>query len=551
MNGSKISHIFRPFKTLTLGSLLACFVALPARATDRIYAKYGPIEISVSVESLQVYAETGKVNWELFPYFLFLKPYHQKTLNEFLQMQFGVGSLQVRQSLNSPMGKIFLQSLGEMIRVRDGENGSYALRKTLFEVTENSREFTVFDLLQKFPGDLQLNVAAILELANRIDSVIAETETLNEALENITIAIASTEPARNYDDLPDPKQPGNLYVSRRILTVFDRDRDREIEVTVYYPSFPREDTVPVIVISPGLGSTALGWRPFAEHLSTHGFAVAIVRHPGSDFAHLQRFFEGTESASFQLREFLDRPRDISFVLDELEWRNFSEFNGILDLQNVGIFGQSFGAYTALALAGAPLNFDRLEQNCLPPIDLLNLSLLLQCRARELPRRSYQLKDDRIAAAFVVDPVSGAIFGPESLEQIAIPIFWASGSADLLTPVVLEQIDSVTRLSSPERYFALVRGANHVDFNPAAIAQFQALDEESLGQIVSSDPDVIESYMSAFGLAFFQVHLARNPDYRPFLRASYAGTIAREPYGLSFIPLLTTEQLERAIAELQK
>ncbi|MEB3886886.1 alpha/beta hydrolase [Lyngbya sp. CCY1209] len=551
MNGPTIFNIFRPFKTLTLGSLLAFFVALPVRATDRIYAKYGPLETSVSVDSLKVYADTGKVNWELFPYFLFLQPYHQKTLNEFLQMRFGVGSVQVRQSLNSPMGKIFLQSLGEILRVRDGKNGSNALRETLFEVTENYGEFSVFELLQQFPGELQLNIAALLELANRIEGVITETETLNKALENMTIAIASTEPTVNYDDLPDPKQPGNLYVSKRILTVFDRDRDREIEVTFYYPSFPLEDTVPVIVISPGLGSTAVGWRPFAEHLSSHGFAVAIVRHPGSDFAHLQRFFEGEESESFKLGEFVDRPRDISFVLDELEQRNFSEFNGILDVENVGILGQSFGAYTALTLAGAPLNFDRLETNCRPPIDLLNLSLLLQCRALEVPRRSYQLKDDRIAAAFVVDPVNGAIFGPESLEKIAIPIFWASGSADLLTPVVLEQIDSVTSLSSPERYFALVRGANHVDFNPAAIAQFQALDEESLGQIVSSDPDVIASYMSAFGLAFFQVNLARNPDYRPFLRASYAGTIAREPYGLSFIPLLTTEQLERAIAELQK
>ncbi|MGC9526492.1 MAG: alpha/beta hydrolase [Limnospira sp.] len=528
---------------------MAVFIALPMRATDRIYAKYGPLEISVSVESLKIYAETGKVNWELFPYFLFLNSYHQKTLNEFLQMRFYVGLLQVRQSLNSPMGILFLQTLGEILQVRGGENGSDALREALFEVAQNDEGFTVFDLLQQFPGELQLDTVAILQLSNRIDSVIAKTEALNEALENITIAIASTETAHNYDELPELNRAGNVNFSRQILTLFDRDR--EIEATFYYPSFPIKDTVPVIVISPGLGSTARGWRPFAEHLSSYGFAVAIIRHPGSDFAHLQRFFEGEESETFKLGEFVDRPRDITFILDELERRNFSEFNGILNLENVGILGQSFGAYTALALAGVPLNFDRLDQNCRPPIDLLNPSLLLQCRALELPRHSYQLKDDRIAAAFVVDPVNGTIFGSEGLETIEIPIFWASGSADLLTPVVLEQIDSVTALSSPERYFALVRGANHVDFNPAAIAQFQAIDEESLGRIVSSDSDVIESYMSAFGLAFFQVYVARNPDYRPFLRASYATAIAQEPYSLSFVPLLTAGQLERAIAELQQ
>ncbi len=47
-------------------------------------------------------------------------------------------------------------------------------------------------------------------------------------------------------------------------------------------------------------------------------------------------------------------------------------------------GQSFGAYTALALAGAKINFEQLKQDYLPQAQYLNPSLFLQCRALELP-----------------------------------------------------------------------------------------------------------------------------------------------------------------------
>ena len=75
--------------------------------------------------------------------------------------------------------------------------------------------------------------------------------------------------------------------------------------------------------------------------------------------------------------------DISFLLNELEQLNKYQLQGQLNLEKVGIFGHSFGASTAFALAGAEINFNQLQQDCGPQMEILNMSLLLQCRALEL------------------------------------------------------------------------------------------------------------------------------------------------------------------------
>lgn len=112
-----------------------------------------------------------------------------------------------------------------------------------------------------------------------------------------------------------------------------------------------------------------------------------------------RLFAGIHQDNFEVQEFIDRPLDITFILDQLETINSSQFNNQLNLQKVGLFGYSFGGATALALAGAEINFEQLEQDCTPDNKRFNISLLYQCRALELPRKTYSFKDDRIQLYF--------------------------------------------------------------------------------------------------------------------------------------------------------
>ncbi|MGK7935240.1 MAG: alpha/beta hydrolase family protein [Xenococcaceae cyanobacterium] len=120
-------------------------------------------------------------------------------------------------------------------------------------------------------------------------------------------------------------------------------------------------------------------------------------------------------------------KTMTFEINEIRQTQFgfaieknSELQGLINWEQVGVLGDSFGGYTALALAGAPLNRDRINQMCRKNQPTLNVSMLLQCRASSLPPGQYNLKDPRIKAAIAVSPITSSVLGLENMSQISIP-----------------------------------------------------------------------------------------------------------------------------------
>lgn len=149
---------------------------------------------------------------------------------------------------------------------------------------------------------------------------------------------------------------------------------------VYIPQTFRDDKTPVIIFSHGLASRPEDYAQAIEHLASYGFLVAAPQHPGSDIKYLQGMLAGYYRNIFDGNEFINRPKDISFVIDELARRNASQFQGKLNLTNVGVAGHSFGGYTAIAIAGASIDFDNLAKDCNRSYSGINISILLECRA---------------------------------------------------------------------------------------------------------------------------------------------------------------------------
>ena len=125
---------------------------------------------------------------------------------------------------------------------------------------------------------------------------------------------------------------------------------------------------PVIVFSPGLGSSPFGYTAIIENLVSHGYVVAAINHPfdSGDFkfsdASIIRFDAAKwnrevskDYTAEQRKQFMDERRfgwakDISFVVDQLE-KLGKPFAGKLNLQNLGLFGHSFGGQaTSIACA---------------------------------------------------------------------------------------------------------------------------------------------------------------------------------------------------------
>ncbi|WP_287128186.1 alpha/beta fold hydrolase [Candidatus Cyanaurora vandensis] len=134
----------------------------------------------------------------------------------------------------------------------------------------------------------------------------------------------------------------------------DPARNREIPVKVYYPK--RAGTWPVIIFSHGLGGSREDYGYLGQQWASQGYVVVHLQHQGSDNQVGRgnpRVYQALQQAAFDPRNGYDRALDVSFVLDRL--KKFTLPNQArLDLKNVGAAGHSFGAFTALAVAGQRL-----------------------------------------------------------------------------------------------------------------------------------------------------------------------------------------------------
>lgn len=114
---------------------------------------------------------------------------------------------------------------------------------------------------------------------------------------------------------------------------------------------------PVIIISHGFGDIESSFAFIAEHLASHGFVVLVPKHVGSDLSSRENFLQGFTNTILSPSKFVNRPEETSFLIDELERlaTTSPEWADQLNLEQIGVLGDSLGGSTALALAGADIS----------------------------------------------------------------------------------------------------------------------------------------------------------------------------------------------------
>ncbi len=152
-----------------------------------------------------------------------------------------------------------------------------------------------------------------------------------------------------------PYPEGSAPVERLQLDWFDTARARRIPVQLYVP---RQDPgpLPLILFSHGLGGSRESYAYLGNAWARAGYVVVHVQHVGSDSAVWQGTtppLQAMRHAITDLEVIRARPRDISFAIDQMErlQREPGILQGRLQLSRIGVAGHSFGAYTALAVAG--------------------------------------------------------------------------------------------------------------------------------------------------------------------------------------------------------
>ena len=135
----------------------------------------------------------------------------------------------------------------------------------------------------------------------------------------------------------------------------DSVRNRDVPVKIYIPV--PAGKYPVLIFSHGLGGTCDGYEYLGAHWSRNGYISVHIQHKGSDdevWKDKPNPMESMRRATKDLDSIMNRPKDVTFAIDQIGNLNKDEKSELLDkcdLDRVGVAGHSFGAYTALASSG--------------------------------------------------------------------------------------------------------------------------------------------------------------------------------------------------------
>lgn len=151
------------------------------------------------------------------------------------------------------------------------------------------------------------------------------------------------------------KAAGPRAVQTLLVDWTDAQRNRPVPAKIYYPA-DGKGPFPIVIFSHGLGGSREGYAYLGRHWASHGYVSVHVEHEGSDDAVWRgqaKVAEQMQKAAKDPENAVNRPKDVSLAIDQME-RLQAEQGPLKDrlaLDRIAVAGHSFGAFTALAVAG--------------------------------------------------------------------------------------------------------------------------------------------------------------------------------------------------------
>lgn len=525
-----------------------------AQAADKITIRAtGPLVFSLSVDSLETFAETGEATGNFKLLARFLNDEALAGLQPMLQKRFPLDVVTVSNLSYSPLGRDAITNVGKIIQSLPDENGFYALRAAVINAAAKAgpEGWTLIDVMREFPADaIDISVSGLLALQRELSIYLRYNRAAVQAIREQAEAEADGQGDLDLV-LPDLSEPGPYAFEETTITVTNpalRQTDQglsvnyDFDVDVYLPQ-TTEAPAPIVIVSHGFGAVKEDFFFLNQHLASHGYVVLAPDHVGSDLSYRQSFLGGRLHTLLSPIEFINRPREISFLIDELERLVASspDWAARLDLTRIAAIGDSLGSSTVMGLAGANLSQARLAEVCDTEAFTLNFARYLECRARFLPPKNYNLGDPRIRAVIAAHNMGSALYGPEGIGQIDVPMLMVTGSADVVSPGVTEQFAPFIWLNAEPRYLALLQKGTHFSSKPPG---------EGAGDVPSflmgEHRDIGAQYYKGMTTAFLGAHLRSQEQYLPYLSAAYAKAVSKgQPMIFDMITDLTEAQVNDA------
>lgn len=528
----KLVRAKRQIKAIGEGSVCAIFVVLswgiaaPASAAERLTLRLGPFEQSVAIADLEDFAETGELSAALRPYGTVLTPQVRQLLNRHLQIDSNMTEKFINDLLRSADGARLLEKITNALPNSTTEE----LQAALFLAARQANGLSVLGFLRAYPKeDVTVDASRAIAIALQLNASYWQSQAIAPLLEQ---ELVESDGATFRPDF-DPAAAGSQYVQEETLAVRDQERGRTILVDLYWGASKTEGSL--IILSHGFGSDRKFLTYLARHLASYGFTVASLEHPGSNFTWLNGVSLGGDPGDLlPASEFIDRPKDVSFVLDRLaELNEDDRFQGKLNTQQVSVIGHSLGGYTALALAGGELNLEELRQYCKnrSPIGRAPADWF-QCAAADLPEGKVQLRDRRVVQVIALNPMTGRLFGNKGLAQVTIPTLILTGTEDAIAPSLDNQLRPFAQLGG-SKYLLSAIGGTHLSVTDRANLNDALARSTLVKERIGPEVDPLRELVRGVSLAFVKQLTPEAKTYAPFLAPAYAQSLSTPTLSLRF------------------
>ena len=234
---------------------------------------------------------------------------------------------------------------------------------------------------------------------------------------------------------------------------------------------------PLVVFSHGLGGSRLLYFQLAEHLASYGFVVASVEHVGTA---LRDGFAGTADIGDEnnILSLYYRPADIMRTIAYADTLTKADglLTGVIDTEQVAVWGHSTGGTTVLQAGGAQIDFPALNSWCAnkESEELAGESCQFVGHEDELaklydvdnPQAGLfpALWDARVDAIVAVSP-GGELhaFGDAGMAAVQAPTLILFGSSDPFVSPEYNALWAYDEIGSPTRALAAFENGGHLMF----------------------------------------------------------------------------------------
>ncbi|MEM1291707.1 MAG: alpha/beta fold hydrolase [Cyanobacteria bacterium P01_H01_bin.162] len=503
--------------------------ALPSGAISEIAVKFGPTQTTLHISDLEAFAQTGQVPTGLQRYQAALTPTVQQALNNHLNVEPSIRDRFVQDLMDGENGRPFVAMLERVAPSLTPE-----IIQTALQTAETSDAgVTAITLLQSLPGDtLNLDGMALLRLLSQLGLSHLEQTALGQVLDRElnTPSMGALSPRF------DPSVSGSQDFERWSVSFRDHDRDRVIPVDLYWSeSAPG----PTVVLSHGFGADRHFLDYLAQHLASHGLTVVALEHPGSNVDALIK----AEGPLLPAEEFIERPRDVSFILDRLADLNQHSFflRGHLQTDAVTLVGHSLGGYTGLVLAGGTVDPIALGKFCVGlEVGASSPADWFQCAATEATLPPERLADPRINQLVLMNPLAGHIFGDQGLRPVNVPALVVTSTHDGIASVSDQQLRPFNQLTGPRSLVAIIGGTHLSVGDPAnlnpALTQVPFMSERPEDETLQ-----LRQYLNGTVLSFVMQQTDQAEKYQAFLSSDYAAI-----FSTATLPIRYGDRLPRSI-----